>query len=251
MRVVDALISSFYKKEFYRQAINVSVKLCVGLIIFIAFLTSISVSVRTYRTLRSRANLLIKMYENNEVPDISIKDGILSVEPERIFVKDLPNLRVIIDVTGETEIEGQPVNTFLITETNLYHKVSDEQINRHSFKEIKEFRLNRQVVEKYKHVVIFGMVFSASLFSILFTLLSKTFQAFLFGVFTYFLSSLQNKRIKYMQAVKITVFCLWPASLLSLIVNTFRPLQGFFVLYIFVVFAYILFAIHSLDIQKP
>ncbi len=246
MKITDAIRYSFYKREFYNDAVKVSVRSCIAFIVLIAFLLSILIGIGVYKYSNKAVNDLTVMYENKQIPNITIKDGKLSTQPEEKFVMDFHGFKFIIDTKSQTVLEEQPANTILLTDTNIYQKISSAETRQYELKNIvKNFTLNEETVKKYKSTVMFWFVLLTWLFSFLYTIVSKTFQGFFFGVFTYIISFFLNKNLSYPQSVKITVFCLWPATFFSTLINSFRQLHGFWFLYLFIVLGYIIFAVHS------
>lgn len=208
-----------YNKIRY-ESLGKSFLYLILLSIVIGVIFSIVIVTKTNDSLDSTMEFL----ESDEMPDISVTNGILHIDMDQpLVVTQDDEFVFIVDMTNQynlNDLVGYSIG-YLITPERIIISQAGSHPMPLEFKDLRDFNINKEsilgIIQKFRGLVIGLIIF----FTIAGTILFNLFLSLLMSVMGTICNAILNTTLSYSELYKIGIYSLTLPALLILILNCF------------------------------
>lgn len=226
----------FYRR-IYRQPLKESLRFLLYFSILVAVLSTII----SFLHISPDFRRFVDWAEEN-VPSISVQDGVLNVEAEQPLILKYRGEKtwiLVFDTSGvyeDTSEFNDPV--VLLSRDRLILRI-EGQLEDYSWSDFGTFELNSQNIGYYSILLQALIVPLGFLFHLLVTLISKGVQAVLISPLAYSVANSYGIRLPFRSSFAIALYALVPATALDLLVKASgMNISYFMFIYIFAAIIY-------------
>ena len=190
------------------------------LFIFILIISAFF-SVKFSATITQVAGEFIEKVGEN-IPEINITDGVVSVPVEQPYIHEVENYAFIIDTTGKiTSLDGYDSGLLLTKNKLSYKDKSRMKTETYDLSQVSSVHITPELLErgfkKGGKFLIPGLFMAL----VIYFLIAKFIQLFLFSLASLFTNQVKNKNLSYPELLNIGVYALTPPTLLAAIMILF------------------------------
>lgn len=235
----------FYSKEFYREVVSVwkSQVFWFFLIIIIISLIKISVNmiIEGNKFIKNQAPEII-----NKIPTMTIKNGIMEIDKKSPYAIEIEKESfAVFDMNDKYKTIGESKSRILVKPDRLIYKQNDLETREYSFRSIKSFTLNKEIIQNWLNMAPF-MYFIIILSMIAGSLFFRYIQILINSFFGFIISLIVKAEIKYNSILKLSTVTACIGILISIIMDSFSFSFRFSWIVLFLIsMVYLIFAIIS------
>lgn len=166
---------------------------------------------------------LLAEWSHKHLPEISIRDGIVTSPVSQPYTAFEDNFVFILDTTGEIDrIQPQYANGVLVTKDRLWIKRPGVETQNVDLSWVKELDLNAQVVESWKGKLIPVILPFLFVLTLIGMGLSKLLQAFLFSFSASVFFPEEKSGLNFQNLFNLSIYALTPATITAIVVQVFQ-----------------------------
>lgn len=251
--IIHIPVLSFFSKDFYREVGLQWKGICFGYLLLLLAICWIPMIVRIHLGFAGFVNKDAPTIVE-QVPEITITDGQVSIEepqPYHIKIPDTNDIIGVIDTTGSIE-SPQDANAFcLLTKTSIIMKQSNFETRTYDLSQVKSFTVSGEGIMKLLHITkkfLFIILYPIALLS---SYVYRIIQALIFAAIGLLFASMCKVSLRYGALLRLAVVAMTPC----MIVKTVFGLTGVYfpcisLLYIAITLAYLYYGVHACS-QTP
>lgn len=244
----QSLIRSSSDFKFYREIFYQSTGKTIKYLLLFSILITTVLGIRYTISLNAFSKKAYDWLKEN-VPQVEINKGIVSVDIEQPFTYTEKDFAVVIDTTGEvTSLDPTYKAGVLLTKTSLFIRHDQTRTEEIKLDKIDNFKVDKDSVKKWFGVFTKFVIPFIIILQFVYLLFAKIVQASLASLFT--IAFRQN--VTYRHMFNICIYALTPATILAAVVILFmtKPLPLFFILYIGMYIAFIYGGLKQCTIEE-
>lgn len=222
--VVQAPLWSFFSAGLYRDAILRWKGTGMGYLFILLAVCWLPIMGKVHQEVSkfvsTEAPKLVK-----QIPTITITDGRASVkvpQPYEITEPETGNVIAVIDTTGRITSLDETEARVLVTRDGVIAKKSDFETRSFSFKEVKEFTLDRakingwmETIRQYLAVVLYP-------FALLGSFVGRILQQLIYGAIGLLLALIFKRPRSYLSLLRLSAVAMTPPILIKTVLMTAR-----------------------------
>lgn len=249
MRMLNALWLSFYSRTLYREVFTQ----WKGIGFFYLLLLALIQSVVSTSQIDAQLNLAIRDYAPSivsQIPTVMIQNGIASTPEPKAYevINPQTQKRVALINTSLNKAPADLGDTpIFLGKTSFQTFKSDGKVQEIEFKTIDSLKVEQaDLLKILKFVANWGAYVLAPLMFALQTAVLM-FEVIFFSLFTWISLRMMEPKVPYKTILRLTAVAITPATIFSLIFNTFLPADSFSSFF-YVLFAvgYISYAVYAI-----
>ncbi len=154
-----------------------------------------------------------------DIPVITIKDGIVYSGSTKPYVKTFDHSAFIVDTSGKEGIKEDYKFVILVAKDKLILKKNENEINKFSFVNVEELRIDKQAITQFR--TIFLTFFIPIMMIILYISLFIAFGCFIafFSLLSILLNSILNLKNNFKQMANVGIYALTPMLIYNYILQ--------------------------------
>jgi hypothetical protein len=234
----DALIRSCTDFKFYKEVVFQPFGKTLKYLLLLSVFATLAIGVRYSFAINKFVREGLKWVEQN-VPRIEIIDGAVKVNAEQPFIKKHEEYAFIIDTTEQVKEIGKEYKSgFLLTKDKLIVKSDEFRTQEFELKKIKNFILDKAMLEKWKKFLVFILVPFMVALQFFYFIFAKVIQFLLTGLAI----MVARPTFKFTNILNICIYALTPVTVLGLIVtiSSTKPIPFFWMIYMGMYIAFII-----------
>lgn len=189
------------------------------LALFVGVIFSIVVSVKTNNSIDNTIELL----QSDDMPNISVSNGILNVDMDEPFILNKDNEFIfIVDMTDKytlNDLVGYSMG-YLVTPERIIINQAGSPPMPLEFKDLRDFNVDKDsvldILDSYRGLAIGFIVFLI----IIGTIFLKLFESFIISIIGLVFNSILKKNLSYNELYKIGIYALTLPSIIILLINS-------------------------------
>ena len=251
--IIHIPVLSFFSNDLYREVGLYWKGICFGYLLLLLAVCWIPAVVKIHlgfsNFINNQAPAVI-----DQVPEITITDGRVSIEepqPYYIMVPDSNDVIAVIDTTGSIK-SPEDVNAFcLLTRTNIITKQSEFETRTFDLSEVKSFTLDSGRIARWLSIVGKFLVVIMYPFALLGSYVKRIIQALIFAAVGLLFALSCKVSLAYGALLRLAIVAMTPC----IIIKTVLGLAGVrfphaWLLYLLVTLAYLFFGVKTCS-QTP
>jgi hypothetical protein len=191
----------------------------------------------------------------DQVPEITITDGQVSVnEPQPYFIRVPDNNEIIavIDTTGTIESPEDANAFFLLTGNSMIIRKSDFETQTIDLSQVKSFTMDSATITRWMHTAKKFLVIILYPLALLSSYAYRIIQALIYAAVGLLFASSCKVTLSYGDLLRLAVAAMTPC----IIIKTVFSLAGVYfpcigILYILIILAYLYFGVHACSQTPP
>ena len=213
----------------------------------LSLLLSIPTTIRAYGVFKNVFNTA-ELWVNEKLPEITVKNGILSADCSQPFSIEEGSWTLIIDTTGTINDLSEHDRGILLKRNEILYKENEYAQRKYDISQMKDFTLNQDTIKPMKKVAlrVLGPILLAVF--VFYFFISKIIHAFFFSLSGLIFNKIAKGELNYQDIFKISIAALTPsfilAVLLEIVFNITVPFWP--LIYISITVFYIYSAINSI-----
>jgi len=218
-RFLLQVYSSCTDFPFYKTIVRQKMFSTIQYFVILLFLVALITTGVYYFYFKAGANLLVD-WAVKHLPEISIREGIVSSPVSQPYTAIDDNFIFILDTTGEVDrLDPQITTGVLVMKDRVWIKRKGMETQDIDLSWIKELDLNAYIVSTWKDKIIPLMMPLVFIFSLIGLLLSKMIQAFMFSFMVSLFYPEEKSGLGLQELFNLCVYAATPAILIGLLVQ--------------------------------
>lgn len=251
--IIHIPVLSFFSKDFYREVGLLWKGICFGYLLLLLAICWIPMMVRIHLGfagfVKNDAPSVVE-----QIPEITITDGQISIEepqPYYIRLPDSNDIIAVIDTTGSIE-SPEDANAFLLlTNNSIITRQSDFETRTFDLSQVKSFTVSGDGIMKFLYVTKKFLAIILYPIALLGSYVYRIIQALIFAAIGLLFASMCKVSLSYGALLRLAVVAMTPC----MIVKTVFGLAGVYfpcigLLYIVITLAYLYFGVYACS-QMP
>lgn len=251
--IIHIPVLSFFSRDLYRD-VGLSWKgICFGYLFLLLAVCWIPMMVRIHLGFSG-------FVENDappvieQIPQITITDGEISIEePQPYYIRtpDSNEIIGVIDTTGSIESPEDANAFFLLTENSIITRQSDFETRKFDLSQVKSFTISGEGVMKFLDITKNFLAIILYPIALLSSYVYRIIQALIFAAVGLLFTSICKVSLQYGALLRLAVVAMTPCMIVKTVfgmVGVYFPCIG--LLYIVITLAYLYFGVYACS-QTP
>ncbi len=253
--IIHIPVLSFFSKDFYRE-VGLSWKgICFGYLLLLLAICWIPMMVKIHTGFSAFVNNQAPPFID-QVPEITITDGQVSIkEPQPYYIKipDTNDILAVIDTTGTINSLEDANSPCLLTKTDFMWRQGTFETRTLDLSQVKSFTLSSNSIMKFLHITKKFLVVIMYPIVLLSSYVYRIIQALIFAAIGLLFASLCKVSLSYGALLRLAVVAMTPC----MIVKTVFGLAGVHLpcgvglVYLLVALAYLYFGVYACSQTPP
>ncbi len=156
-------------------------------------------------------------WSKNNLPPLSIKNGILTTQAEQPYFTAYKDFPVFLDTTGEIKNLETEESGILIKKDKVLYKIGGMNTAVLKLDKVGKFEFNLQSIKQMKKNLAIKIIPLIVLFMYIYFCIVKFTHIFLFSFLGMVVNRFKNKGLNYKEVLNISIYAFSPVALLSII----------------------------------
>ena len=252
--IIHLPVLSFFSQDLYRDVGLHWKRICFGYLFLLLAICWIPSMVKIHTGFSAFINDLAPPFVD-QVPEITITDGQVSIEePQPYFIRvpDNNDVIAVIDTTGSIETPEDANAFFLLTNNSMIIRKSDFETQTIDLSQVKSFTIDSADITSWLHTAQKYLVIILYPLALLSSYVYRIIQALIFAAIGLLFASSCKVSLSYGALLRLAVVAMTPC----IIIKTVFALAGVYfpcigLLYIVITLAYLYFGVYACSQTPP
>lgn len=252
--IIHLPVLSFFSKDLYRD-VGLSWKgLCFGYLLLLLAICWIPTMVRIHTGFSAFINNQAPPFID-QVPEITITDGQVSInEPQPYFIRvpDSNEIIAVIDTTGSIESPADANAFFLLTNNSIIARQSDFETRSFDLSQVKSFTVDSARITRWLNNIKKFLIVIMYPVALLSSYVYRIIQALIYAAVGLLFASLCRVSLSYGALLRLAVVAMTPCIIIKTVfalAGAYFPCIG--LLYIVITLAYLYFGVYACSQTPP
>lgn len=252
--IIHIPVLSFFSKDLYREVGLYWKGLCFAYLLLLLAICWIPGMVKIHTAFSGFINNQAPAFID-QVPEITITDGQVSIEepqPYYIKVPDSNDVIAVIDTTGTIKSPEDANAFFLLTNTLIITRQSDFETRTVDLSHVKSFTVDSARITRWLNIIKKFLVVIMYPVALLSSYVYRIIQALIYAAIGLLFASMCKVSLSYGALLRLAVVAMTPCMIIKTafaLAGVYFPCIG--MLYILIILAYLYFGVYACSQTPP